>query len=73
MEKIQENSRLESIFGQTDTDVIANTIIAEMNRIIEEVAPSRLVQTTKKFEPWKSEETENMIKIAEDQLEVAIE
>ena len=43
-----------------------------MNRIIEDIAPSKLVQNKGKHEPWANSETKEIIAETEEQLEVAI-
>ena len=71
-EKIGENERLQRIFEEEDPDIIAETIIAEMNRIIEDIAPSKLVQIKGSLEPWSSSDTEEVKNKAEEQLQKAI-
>ena len=47
--------------------------MAEVNQIIEEVAPSKIVQNKKDNLPWKTEETRKVMEETEAQLEIAIE
>ena len=72
MRGIEENERLQRIFESEDPDYIAETIVAETNRIIEDIAPSKLIQCKKSHEPWATEDTEQIRKETESQLETAI-
>ena len=69
---ITNNQRLQTIFELEDPEVIAATIIAEINRIIEDIAPSKVVQMKDHAEPWKDEDVKEIIGDAEKQLEKAI-
>ena len=55
-----------------DPDTIAETMICEMNRIVEDIVPSKLIQNKGKHEPWANSRTKEMITETEEQLEVAI-
>ena len=73
MSKIEESDVLEKIFQKTDPDEIAEYIVLELNRIIEELAPSRIVQVKHNFEPWENEETREVLREANEQLSIAIQ
>ena len=73
MEHVGSNSRLQNIFASSDPDYIAETIVSEMNRILEEISPSKVIQCTKSYEPWKTRDTTEIQRITEKQLEHAIE
>ena len=73
MEQIGLNSRLQNIFASSDPDYIAETLIAEMNRILEDVSPSKVVQCKKSYEPWKTHEATEIERKVEEQLEHAIQ
>ena len=49
---IHKNLTLDSIFSMTDPNEIANTLISELSRIIEFIAPSKKIQCSKKYCPW---------------------
>ena len=72
MEHIARNERLQRIFEETDPDFIAETLIAEMNRILEDISPSRLIQCRRNYEPWKTKDTEDVSNTVRSQLEVAV-
>ena len=71
-EKISEKERHQRIFELEDPDKKAETMICKMNRIVEEIAPSKLFQTRGKHEPWATNETKELIAETEEQIEVAI-
>ena len=73
MEHVGMNARLQSIFQFSDPDYIAETLIAEVNRILEDISPSRVIQCNKSYEPWKTRETVEVEKTVEHQLEKAID
>ena len=52
MEAIENNTRLNSIFAYDDPDTIANILIEEYNRIINTLAPEKVVQVTKEDLPY---------------------
>ena len=41
---INENEKLMNVFNENDPDTIADTVITEMNKIVENLAPGRRVQ-----------------------------
>ena len=57
MEQIEKNIQLQDIFLERDQDKIFEVIIREMI-IIEEIAPSKVIQVENKFEPWHDQESE---------------
>ena len=44
MEKIKDNEELNAVFKYRDPDKIAETMVLELNNILEEVSPSRVVE-----------------------------
>ena len=48
---ISNNNILNSIFSETDPNIIANSLISELTNIIEILSPSKKVQCKKKFAP----------------------
>ena len=52
MEAIENNTRLNSIFAYNDPDKIANILIEEYNRIINTLAPEKIIQVTKEDLPY---------------------
>ena len=48
MLKIQENIELQKIFQEKDREEIFKILVRELNRIIEEKAPSRVVKISNK-------------------------
>ena len=55
-----------------DPDEIANTLVKEMNMIVEDIAPSRTVQASKRYQPWHTEETREILDEADKALSEAI-
>ena len=72
MNHIESNLNLTEIFSLTDPDEIAKTIILEMNKILEEIAPSRIVQKRSYEKTHKCEELDQLKKQSDCQLEIAI-
>ena len=71
---MMENSEeLNRILNIEDPDQIANRMIEYYNRMIEELAPSRVIQIKKDDMPYYDEEVVNEIKEADDELKLAIE
>ena len=47
MEVIQENTNLMAVFKFYDPDYVANAIVEEMNQIVNDITPTRIIQTKK--------------------------
>ena len=58
MLKIQENIELQKIFQEKDREEIFKILVRELNKIIEDMAPSRIVQVSNTFKPWHDQEGE---------------
>ena len=63
---------LQSIFQSQDPNYIANTIMMELNNIIEVIAPAKKVQVKKNFHPFLSEEHVKLKNEVNDHLTQAI-
>ena len=50
MNSIEDNEKLTEVFKYTDPDKIADVVINEMNSIVEDIAPSKIVQRRAKDE-----------------------
>ena len=72
MDLIDVNSNLEEIFQKSDPDEIAETMITEMDNIIQTLAPSKIVQRRPKDETKYSQETRDLKEDSDKQLEHAI-
>ena len=70
--EIENNAKLQEIFSLEDPDEIANVMVAELNRIVEDIAPSRIIQVTNKSQPWQNKETKEAIHDADKSLNNAI-
>ena len=72
MQKIKENERINKIFHYEDPEIVAKILIEEMNAIIEEIAPIRIVQRKGNEAERLNEEMKQYKRDTEDQLEKAI-
>ena len=64
MSKIQENIELQKIFQETDPEEIFKILVRELNKIIEDIALSRIVQVSNRFKPWHYKEGEEILREA---------
>merc|ERR1711954_142775 len=71
MIKIESNRNLTEIFSETSPNRIAETLIKEMNTIIEEISPERKIQITRKNRLNLSHRLIEDMKSADDQVTVA--
>ena len=69
---IENNIQINSIFSMTCPNKIAKVLIEELNKVIEYLAPSKIVQVRKDHQPYINEETRDYIKLADTQLNCAI-
>ena len=72
MKEIEENEKLMRIFELEDPNSIAETIVEEMNIILEELAPSKVIQLNNRSQPWQTTETKQLIKEADESLGNAV-
>ena len=56
MTKIKDNKKLDEVFKNTCSEIIANTIVKELNEIVEELVPTRRVQSWNEDSESKDEE-----------------
>ena len=73
MNLIESNQNLCDIFSMTDPDDISDTLLKELNNIINEIAPIKKVQITKYNRLKLNKELTNEIKEADHQVTVAKE
>ena len=73
MKEVDANEHLETIFKHNDPDTVANIIVEELNRIVNAIAPARLVQYKSKENDYSNKETKDLRKEAEGMLKEAIE
>ena len=72
MDEIEKNENLNHIFRMDNPNEIAETLVKEMNTIIETIAPLKIVQKSSKNNLYSFPETEDIRKDTEAQLENAI-
>ena len=72
MEVIQENTNLMAVFKFYDPDYVANAIVEEMNQIVNDIAPTRIIQTKKEYIAFHNEESKNLKVEADESLNRAI-
>ena len=72
MHAIEKNTRLMSIFVHQDPDTVANIIVEEMNRIVNEIAPAKIIQTRKDHLSYHTAETKELKEETDKALEKAI-
>ena len=73
IDKINKSNLLQEIFESQDSDEVIETIMIEMNKILEHLSPSRVVKCKADNEPWKNRETKETLDEANEQLAKAIE
>ena len=72
MSEIEDNANLQSIFSLTDQNDIAETIVKELNDIIEILAPARIVQQRSHKYGYQCQELNNLKKESDSLLDKAI-
>ena len=72
MHEINNNEELQSVFSEECPDKIFTTIITELNRIIDKLAPAKLIQLKKNDSPYMSEELKELEEELDNQLNTAI-
>ena len=72
MKEIEENEELQSVFSKECPNDIFKTLITELNKIIDKLAPSKLIQIKKKDQPYMSPELKELETELDEQLNTAI-
>ena len=65
------NEVLQSIFSETDPNVIAETLLNELSIIIECIAPSKKIQCNSSYAPWIKEEFLREAKVKDNLHKIA--
>ena len=73
MLKIGMNEPLHRVFQIRDLDLIIQIIIREFNRVIEEIAPSKVIQCSNRYQPWHDDEGLELMRYVNEQLSKCIE
>ena len=69
---IKNSDELNSIFCQTDPNIIASIIQIEINSIIELIAPGKRTQYKKNYQPYINDTLVKQLKHSQELLEIAI-
>ena len=73
MKLIDASEKLLSVFSMNNPNFIAENILFEYNRIVDEIAPAKRVDMNKKGLPYIDEELKEMKKEVENRITYAIE
>ena len=53
-------SKLEEVLDCSDTNEAAELLVNKLNKVLDNMAPVRTIQTRSKYAPWLSEETKDL-------------
>ena len=70
---ISNSTNPQQLFTFNDANTVANVIMAELNLMVNSIAPSRIIQTKKKHAPYLNAEAHEQIQQRQQQYKLAVQ